>query len=268
MIYFGIDASGDKGFAINFKSTNYFTLTAVSCSNFRAATNLVKKLDSRWPGLKGKDLHPYWEEVLELLNKYDLRYYLLTYNKRQINQIVANKYKQLRFQGMARRYTLSYKRHAQHGWLAIQTLINFKYQGSTEIRVCRDLSGSAWKTYKKEVKNHAEKHLKAPCDIQDETDEYPLIRIADIVSNFAFHQIEKNFKVYELDVVKKFLPRIAIMKFDLKFVGIDPITHMAQYTAEMKTEIQKKFTPYNNWFSLRIIVQKAILHIKSRFRAI
>lgn len=271
-IFIGIDASGDKGF----KMLKWFSLVAVTCSDLNQAEKAVKEIDVQWPAIKGKkrkgkNLHKFWLNVIKILKNYDLRYYLLL-DSPNINKhpIVVENYKTVNFTQHSLKYGLIHDRYAKHGWLVIDTLRFFGYKGPSEIKIDKDLDGIAWNEYKSQLKTHAENHL-GHCDIADSNDNYPLIRIADIIANFSYNQIKKQtpIKLPELGILKELGKYVAGMIFVLELKDIDYSTGKFTVNNNMLQFQDLDFTPYSDFFlELKIIVQKSRLHIKSLFRSI
>lgn len=216
-IYLGIDAGFKrKGFEVGSGAENYFTIAGVTCTNMSLAEEAVKRLDERWPGKKGKNLHGVWKEVIKILTDYQLRYYVLLFDKKSSSIWFQKNFRTIQFPESTKDdgYNAIYDQYAKHGWLIVDIWRLFGYKGNSEIRVDRDLQGKAWDLYKKKVKDHAENCFgKGSCDIQDAGDEYPLIRIADIIANFShWHLKDKQFMQNMPEIVYVLEPLMLTME--------------------------------------------------------
>lgn len=198
-IFLGIDAGfKERGFQVGEEFKNYFTIAGVTCTDFENAKQAVARIDEKWPGKKGKNLHGVWQEVIDILTDYPFRYYMLLFDKKISSLWFQQNFRQIQFPESkpGDGYNAIYDQYAKHGWLVLDIWRLFGYRGQSEIRVDRELQGKAWDLYKKKVKDHAENCFgKGSCDMQDGGDEYPLIRIADIVANFAHWHLRDKKEV-------------------------------------------------------------------------
>lgn len=215
-LHIGIDAGfKERGFTVGDEFKNYFTLVAVTCSDINKAQKAANQLEEQWPNKKGKNLHSEWKRVIDILLDYPLKYYVLLFDKKVSSLRFQRNFRNLKFPESTPKdgYNAIYDTYAKHGWLVIDVLRIFKYQGPTEIRVDKDLEGLAWKLYKKKVRDHANNCLgKGLCDIADAGDEYPLIKIADIIANFSHWQLrDKIFNNNKPEVLNILGPQTLIM---------------------------------------------------------
>lgn len=222
-IYMGFDASGDRGIGFTNDSNRYFTIAAVTCSNFKEAEKIANWLEQRWPGKKDKHPHRPWREILQKLKSADLRYYVLLVDKEIFSgKIDKSNYNKIRFseaefdeESGTSNYTAINDGYAKHGWLVIKELILQGYKGPTKIWWDSDLKGYGWELSKKKVKDRAENWL-GPCDLQDSEWSQPLVRIADIVANFSHWQLKEQMLTDdELEVIILLRPNVRKMWLNL-----------------------------------------------------
>lgn len=237
-IYLGIDSSSKKrGFEIGKDSENYFTIAGVTCTDITIAEQAVSRLDSKWRGRKGKNLHSSWREVIGILADYQLRYYVLLFDKKSTSLHFQKNFRKAQFPESVKGdgYNAIYDQYAKHGWLIVDIWRKFGFKGNSEIRVDKDLKGKGWELYKKKVKDHAENCFgKGSCDIQDTGDEYPLVRIADIIANFSHWHLSKGLFFQGVpEIIYVLKPLMATMN-----LSIGP-----NFT--MKSEWEEYFSPWS-----------------------
>ena len=101
--------------------------------------------------------------------------------------------------------------YAKHGWLVFEDLRIKGLKGPTEARWDRELKGYGWETAMLKAKEHAENHI-GPCDIQEAGNEYPLVRIADIIANFTrWHLVDGLIENGEPAVLNRLRSKTAKM---------------------------------------------------------
>ncbi len=204
-IYIGIDASGSRGFQM-VSGSEFFTIAAVTTTNIDYAMNATNEIEQKWGNKKGKNLHGEWEAVVDIINKYPFRYYLFFLNRTSINPEFSKYFRVLKFEQSS--YSPIVKKYSMHGWLIVDILKNSGYRGNLEIRVDKDLNGTDWDQYLKEVKGYAD--TIGNCDLTRSDDTYPLIRIADIVANFTYWHMKRKIMSGDDYAISKKLGRNTI----------------------------------------------------------
>ena len=188
-MFVGIDSSGEKGFDPN--HFGCFVLTAVTSTDKNEAEKAVKDIEDNVPNGAEKYIYDSWKKIAEILANYDFRYYVLLTDKNDVHPWFRKNYCFVSFPEATKKnkYTAIFDQFAKHGWLIPEVWKKGNGKFSSEIRVGREMSGPAWELFKKKVKDHAQNHI-GPCDIKDaKEEEYPLVRIAHLISNISYCQI-------------------------------------------------------------------------------
>jgi len=208
-MFVGFDGSKGIGFDPNHYS--HFVLVGVSCSNADEAKRASHSIDAHG---KKKEVYSKWKLVVNDLIDYDLRYYVLLFDKNTTSLWFRKNFSSLRFpEGTNKnKYTAIFDKYAKHGWLIPQIWINWHGKFPSEFRFHPDLSGPAWDLVQKKVWAHANTHV-GPCDMDVAGDNYPLIRIADTIADIIHKQIMDNILVEgEPAIVFALKPRLLVTK--------------------------------------------------------
>ncbi len=228
-LFVGFD--GSKGIGFNPETYPYFVLVAVTCSDKKEAKQAAHSIDKHG---KERQLYGKWKRIVSDLIDYDLRYYVLLFDKRGTSLWFRKNSHSIRFHGgsIENRYSAIFDKYAKHGWLIPQIWINWHGKFPSEVRFHPDLSGPAWRLCLQKVKEHAENHV-GPCDIDVAGDEYPLIRIAHIIAGFAHKQLmNKSLVDNEPAVIWILKPRCIVTKL------------ITEPDFTMHTEPNEFFTPW------------------------
>lgn len=208
-MYVGFDGSRGIGFEPN--DFSHFVLAGVTCSDKEEAKRASHSVGDN---IKEKELYSKWVQVVEGLMDYDLRYYVLLFDKTMASQKFRKNFRFLRFpQGTNKnKYSAVFDKYAKHGWLIPEKWIKWQGKFPSEFRFHQDLNGPAWDLVQEKVWVHANTHV-GPCDMGVAGDEYPLIRIAHKLAKLSQYQLIENKLIDGVPLVVNALkPRLIVSR--------------------------------------------------------
>lgn len=209
-MFVGVD--GSKGIGFDPDNYSHFVLVAVSCSNMDEAKKAAHSIDSHGPK---RQLYTKWTAVIKRLIDFDLRYYIMIFDKRTTSEYFRTNSDNIPSSqwNNSPKHKAVFEQYAKHGWLIPEVWIRFNGKFSSEFKFDGDLNGDVWKSCIEQTKKHAENHV-GPCEVGVAGEEYALIRIAHIIATFVHNQLIDGALIQgEPTTVWCLKPRLLITRF-------------------------------------------------------
>ncbi|HZX20377.1 MAG TPA: hypothetical protein VFF13_05165 [archaeon] len=206
-MFVGLDGSDGIGFDPEISS--HFVLVAVSCSDKEEAKKAAHSIDAHGPK---RQLYTKWKLAIDDLLHYDLRYYVLLFDKTSTSDSFKKNFRNLPTSqwNTSRKKNAIFEKYAKQGWLIPETWFRFKGKFPSEFKFDGDLNGAVWELCMKQIKTHAENHV-GLCDVGVAGEENHLIKIAHVIATFAHNQLIDGSTINgEPEVVLALKPKVLV----------------------------------------------------------